>query len=79
MIRVLSLLLMGALCAGCATAPSIDVPLPLQTRDRPDAFIVVTVRNDPTPTSPRAGSTLRGYDGTTRYAVGANASDTMQA
>lgn len=79
MIRALSLLLMSVLCTACTTTPSMDVPLPLQARDHPDAFIVVTVRNDASPASPRAGSTLRGYDGTTRYAVGAHASDTMQA
>lgn len=61
--------------AACTWLPTqTDEPLPLAARVHPESFVVVTVRNDGGPITPRAGSTIRGYDGTAaRYGVGSSA------
>ncbi|MFL6551028.1 MAG: S8 family peptidase [Povalibacter sp.] len=77
MIRWL-LVAIGLCCAGCATTqPSAD-GLPPSAREHPENFVVVTVRNDAVPTSTRAGSTPRGYDGV-GYGPGAYARDAVRA
>lgn len=81
MIRWLTTLWLCLACAACASLPTqTDEPLPLAARTHPESFVVVTVRNDSGPILPRAGSTMRGYDGTTaRYGVGSNARGAVQA
>jgi hypothetical protein len=59
------------LASGCATPlTQLRTPvLPMESRARPEDFILVTVRNEPAPIASRAGSTLRGYDGASSYGV----------
>lgn len=84
MIRSLTALAMTlGVCLGnaaCAGLPvSAEGPLPAAVRSHPESFIVVTVRNDTAPVAPRAGSTMRGYDGAARYTVGNNARSAVTA
>lgn len=80
MIRLLitlCLCLSGAACAGLPA--STDGSLPISVRSHPDSFVIVTVRNDNAPLAPRAGSTMRGYDGASRYTVGSSARAAVNA
>jgi hypothetical protein len=59
------------LLGGCVASPPPPMAraLPAAVRDRPERFLVVTVRNPVAPPTPSAASTPRGYGGS-RYAVG---------
>lgn len=71
-------LLAGLSLGGCATAPV--TPLAAQVdQGTPDRYIVVTVRNPPSPVIPRAGSTGRDYDTITSYSVSPAARATASA
>ena len=79
--RWLTILWLCLGCAACASLPTqTDEPLPLAARVHPESFVIVTVRNDSGPIVPRAGSTMRGYDGTTaRYGAGSSARGAVEA
>lgn len=84
MIRSLTVLVLAAgICLGstaCAGSPATaERALPAAVRSHPDSFIVVTVRNDVLPLGARAGSTMRGYDGASRYTVGNGARSAVDA
>ncbi|MBB6095892.1 hypothetical protein HNQ60_004783 [Povalibacter uvarum] len=71
--RSLLILLAALTCAACASTSAVDDPLPVAARTHPDDYVIVTVRNEGERSSPRAGSTPRGYDGSAQYSVGAQA------
>lgn len=56
------------LLAGCAMSHSLPAAEPLNDAD-PSRFVVVTLRNDSVPSIPRAGSTVRGYEPQSSYAL----------
>lgn len=74
---MIRLLVMLCLCVGATACAGLPVPanepLPAAARNNPDAFVVVTVRNDDATLGMRAGSTMRGYNGATRYTAGSSA------
>jgi len=55
------------LLAGCATSRSL--PAESLNESDPTRYVVVTLRNDPVPSIPRAGSTVRGYEPQPSYAL----------
>jgi subtilisin family serine protease len=65
--RMLCILGCVWLLAGCAMSRSIPAE-PLNDSD-PARFIVVTLHNDAVPSLPRAGSTVRGYEPPSSYAL----------
>lgn len=67
-------------CSCASTAGGLPIPsLPESARNSPEQYLLVTVSNEPTPLPTRAGSTLRGYDGTASYAVSASARSQARA
>ncbi len=76
--RWLALIATTLAAMGCAATPHPVASLPASVRDRPEAFVVVTVRNDAVPISPRAGSTLRGYDSVSPYSAGPQARNAVR-
>jgi hypothetical protein len=68
-------LLLALTLGGCAEGLGSLRPaaLPADAQKNPDDFIVVAVRNDPSPVASRAGSTPRGYDVAATYAVSSEA------
>ena len=71
--RVLALLLTALMLSGCASSPRNDAVLPTAMLDRPEQYVVVTLRNDDPRGGSRAGSTLRGYDTVATYSAGSSA------
>ncbi len=65
--------------AGCVSAPANDETLPSAVLNRPDQYVVVTLRNDDPRIGTRAGSTLRGYDSVSAYSAGSSARSAMRA
>jgi hypothetical protein len=57
------------LLAACTTAPTGQSSAPELLDRNPDRFVVVTLRNQPGPMVPRAGSTARAYQAPSSYAV----------
>lgn len=78
MTRALGLLALCWVLVGC-TGTRARTDAELSMRERPDRFVVVTLRNDSVPVATRAGSTLRGYDTATRYSAGPAARATAHA
>jgi hypothetical protein len=70
-VRFAIVVLLATLACGCAAgSAALRAPaLPIEAQSTPDDFVVVTVRNDPSPVASRAGSTMRGYDGAASYVV----------
>jgi subtilisin family serine protease len=66
--RVLCICGLAWLLAGCATSRSTPAAESLNDSD-PTRFVVVTLRNDAVPSIPRAGSTVRGYEPPSSYAL----------
>lgn len=84
MIRSLTALVIAAgICLGSAaragSPATAEQALPAAVRSHPDSFVVVTVRNATPPLTARAGSTMRGYDGASRYTVGNSARSAVNA
>lgn len=71
------------LLSGCADLPPGTVPgadvLPVEVREEPERFILVTLRNEAVSLPSRAGSTPRGYDAPTSYSVSAKARSIARA
>jgi subtilisin family serine protease len=67
------------LATGCATPRVVSRDLDATARSQPERLIVVAVRNEAVVASSPAGSTPRGYRGTTRYAVSAQAQRNLMA
>lgn len=65
--RLLCILGCVWLLAGCAMSRS--VPAESLNDSDPTRFVVVTLRNEAAPSIPRAGSTVRGYEPQTSYAL----------
>lgn len=65
--RLLGILGCLWLLAGCAMSRSLPAE-PLNESD-PTRYVVVTLRNDAGPSIPRAGSTVRGYEPQSSYAL----------
>ena len=65
--RLLCILGCAWLLAGCAMSRSSPAE-PLNDSD-PTRFVVVTLRNEAAPSIPRAGSTVRGYEPPSSYAL----------
>ncbi len=66
--RVLFICGLAWLVAACATSSGIPGAESLHDSD-PTRFVVVTLRNDAAPSIPRAGSTVRGYEPPSSYAL----------
>ena len=77
--RIALLLLASVALIGCASTSRRDAELPAAVRDRPEQFVVVTLRNDDPRAGSRAGSTLRGYDTVSGYSVGSSARSAVHA
>src|SRR5262245_55615760 len=56
------------LLAGCASMDATQPPGASNQHD-PNRLVVVTLRNPASPSVPRAGSTVRGYDAPTAYSL----------
>jgi hypothetical protein len=64
------ILICSWLLAACTTSPATSQRSAQELIDRnPDRFVVVTLRNQPGPTVPRAGSTVGAYEAPSTYAV----------
>lgn len=74
-LRLLAVALLPVLAGGCASQlGSLRVPaLPDDAVTHPEDFVVVTVRNDVAGIASHAGSTPRGYDTVSAYAVSSKA------
>ena len=74
-VRSLCVIAVAMLHAGCSTlragSPTDANGVAESMRSNPDRYILVTLRNEPTPFATRVGSSPRGYDAATRYAVSA--------
>jgi subtilisin family serine protease len=67
-------LLVSVLATACTTAATLQAnPIPAQARADAARYIVVTLRNEPSPQAEHPGSTPRGYDAAGHYGVTAGA------
>jgi hypothetical protein len=66
--RALFICGLGWLLAACSMAPTLPAAESLNESD-PTRYVVVTLRNDAVPSIPRAGSTVRGYEPQSSYAL----------
>jgi Subtilase family len=79
MIRPALLALLTVALAGCASMRSVNEPLPAAMLDKPDQYVLVTLRNDDPKLGGRAGSTLRGYDNVAPYTAGSSARSAIRS